>query len=128
MLFRTYGGASVRGFDKAVAALALRAMPTKSREHEKRLAPAFDDAPREHLDRAALPHPTTALIASLWPEPTRQCVVRPLFVQFSAPAILGRAFRFGAPSRVDARALQARLGAAFGATGPLPAPKTAKAA
>ncbi|MBN8608540.1 MAG: hypothetical protein J0L81_16615 [Caulobacterales bacterium] len=118
----------MRGFDRAMTALALRAMPTKPPEHEKRLVPAFDDATREHLDRSALPHQRTAMIASLWPEPTRQCVVRPVFVQFSAPAILGLAFRFGAPSRVDARALQARLDAAFGAARPPVARETAKAA
>lgn len=118
----------MRGFDKVVAALALRAMATKPPAHEKRLVPALDDVARAHLDRAALPHQTIALIASLWPEPTRQCVVRPVFVQFAAPAILGRAFRFGAAPRVDARALQARLNTAFCAAEPSPLQETAKAA
>jgi hypothetical protein len=122
----------VRGFDRAVAALMLRAMPTKPAEHEKRLVPAIDDANRAQLDRNTISHQRAALIASLWPEPTRQCVARPAFVQFSAPAIFGLVFHFGAPHRVDARALQARLDAVFGAAkAPPEAPpeqKTAKAA
>lgn len=122
----------MRGFDRAVAALMLRAMPTKPAEHEKRLVPAIDDANRAQLDRNTISHQRAALIASLWPEPTRQCVARPAFVQFSAPAIFGLVFHFGAPHRVDARALQARLDAVFGAAkAPPEAPpeqKTAKAA
>lgn len=118
----------MRGFDRAVAALALRAMPSKPPAHEKRLVPALDDASRVQLDRGAISQQRAALIASLWPEPTRQCIAPPVFVQFAAPAILGLVFRFGAPQRVDARALQARLDAAFGATKAPPTPETAKAA
>ncbi len=122
----------MRGFDRAVAALMLRAMPTKPPTHEKRLVPAIDDAHRAQLDRNTISHQRAALIASLWPEPTRQCVARPAFVQFSAPAIFGLVFHFGAPHRVDARALQARLDAVFGAKKAppeaTPEQKTAKAA
>ncbi len=118
----------MRGFDRAVAALALRAMPTKPPEHEKRLVPAIDDARQAQLDRAAISQQRAALIASLWPEPTRQCVARPHFVQFAAPATFGLIFRFGAPQRIDARELQARLHAAFGAAKAPPAQETAKAA
>lgn len=122
----------MRGFDRAVAALMLRAMPTKPPTHEKRLVPAIDDANRAQLDRNTISHQRAALIASLWPEPTRQCVARPAFVQFSAPAIFGLVFHFGAPSRVDARVLQARLNAVYGAAkapiAPKVVPETAKAA
>ncbi|HVK81028.1 MAG TPA: hypothetical protein VM915_10500 [Verrucomicrobiae bacterium] len=118
----------MRAFDRAVAALALRAMPTKPPEHEKRLVPAIDDARQAQLDRAAISHQRAALVASLWPEPTRQCIAPPVFVQFSAPATFGLIFRFGAPQRVDARALQARLNAVFGATKAPLAQETAKAA
>lgn len=118
----------MRAFDKAMAALALRAMPTKPPAHEKRLVPAVDDANRAQLDRNTISHQRAALVASLWPEPTRQCVARPVFAQFSAPATFGLIFRFGAPHRVDARALQARLNAAFGAAKEPPRQETAKAA
>ncbi|HEX8902040.1 hypothetical protein [Vitreimonas sp.] len=118
----------MRAFDRAVAALALRAMPTKPPAHEKRLVPALDDARQAQLDRAAISQQRAALIASLWPEPTRQCIAPPVFMQFAAPATFGLIFRFGAPQRVDARALQARLDAAFGAAKAPPAAETAKAA
>ena len=118
----------MRAFDRAVAALALRAMPTKPPEHEKRLVPAIDDARQAQLDRAAISHQRAALVASLWPEPTRQCIAPPVFVQFSAPATFGLIFRFGAPQRIDARVLQSRLQAAFGAAKAPPAQETAKAA
>ena len=118
----------MRGFDRAVAALMLRAMPTKPPTHEKRLVPAIDDARQAQLDRAAISHQRAALVASLWPEPTRQCIAPPVFVQFSAPATFGLIFRFGAPQRIDARELQARLHAAFGAAKAPPAQETAKAA
>ena len=33
-----------------------------------------------------------ALLASLWPAPTLQCVAAPLFVELPAPAVFGTAF------------------------------------
>jgi hypothetical protein len=104
----------MKAFDMILAALALRASPTKPKESEERLVPAVDDADNAVLDRAALPQQKTALIASLWP-PARQCVVRPVFSELPAPAIFGAAFRVSVAARPtqDARALQARLKAAF---------------
>lgn len=119
----------MRGFDRAVAALALRAMPTRPPKHERRLALAVDDATRDHLNRATLSHQRAALIASLWPEPTRQCVAPPVFVQLAAPAMFGSLLRVEVRSNAtDVRALQARIGGVFAASKAAPTPETSKAA
>ena len=104
----------MKAFDMILAALALRASATKPRESEERLVPAVDDADNAVLDRAALPQQQACLIASLWP-PARQCVVRPVFSELPAPAIFGAVVRISVAARPvqDARALQARLKAAF---------------
>ena len=104
----------MKAFDIILAALALRASPAQQRKPQPRLVPAVDDADAAMLDRAALPQQRAALIASLWP-PARQCVVRPVFGELPAPAIFGIAFRVSWPPKpmADARALQARLRAAF---------------
>lgn len=101
-------------FDMILAVLALRASPAKPKQSGERLVPAVDEADNAVLDRAALPQTRAALIASLWPL-ARQCVVRPVFSELPAPAIFGAAFRVSVAARPpeDARALQARLKAAF---------------
>jgi len=106
----------MRAIDIALATLALRASAPQPQRHERRLAPAIDDATRETLDRGAIPESRAALIASLWPPPTRQCVAPPVYVELAAPAQFGRLnlVAWGAPARVDARALQARLAEQFG--------------
>lgn len=106
----------MRALDIALASLALRVSPPQPPKHERRLVPAIDDATRETLDRRAVPESRAALIASLWPAPTRQCVAPPVYVELAAPAQFGRLnlVAWGAPARVDARALQARLMARFG--------------
>jgi len=104
----------LRVFDIALAALALRASATKPQAHHKRLVPAMDEPDAAVLDRNALPQQQTALIASLWPA-ARQCVVRPLYEAYAAPALFGQPLRVSWPARsvADARALQAKLQAAF---------------
>jgi hypothetical protein len=99
----------------ALTALALRAAPTRPPQAERRLVPAVDDADAAFLDRAAVSHQRAALIASLWPAPTRQCIVPPLYVELPAPALFGMVFRvdWRAASAADARALQQLLRGAF---------------
>jgi hypothetical protein len=107
--------AALRTFDIAVTTLALRAAPTKPEERERQLVPAVDEANAAMLDRAAISHERAALIASLWPAPTRQCVAAPVFEELPAPAIFGATYRVTLPGvpQLDARALQQRLNAAF---------------
>ncbi len=102
----------MRGFGMALAALALRASPPRPPESERRLAPFIDDADAAILDRAALPQQRAALIASLWP-PGRQCLVRPIYALLSAPAAFARIHCVNWPSAAGARAVMARLAAAF---------------
>lgn len=104
----------MRVIDIAVAALALRTSGTRPPKHERRIAPAVDEPGEAALNRNALPLRLTALIASLWP-PARQCVVRPVYEELSAPALFGQALQvtWRAISIEDARALQARLRTAF---------------
>jgi hypothetical protein len=111
---------SVRALDIALTTLALRAAPTRPQKGERRLVPAVDEPDAALLDRTAIPHQQAALIASLWPAPTRQCVAPPLFLELPAPAVFGVVFRVGWPSAptADARVLQARLSRAFPGPGP----------
>lgn len=106
----------MRGFDIALTAMALRASATRPPEAKRELVPAVDDLDRASLDRAALSQQHTALVASLWPAPARQCVARPRYVALAAPAVFGVVYQVSwqvpAPTE-DARALQARLNAAF---------------
>lgn len=92
----------MRAFDVAVAALALRASPTRPPRFERRLVPAADDANDAMLDRDALDRVKAALIVSLWPE-ARPCVVPALFQLLPLPAVLGAVLRFSwrAPSSMD---------------------------
>lgn len=105
----------MRAFDIARASWALRASAPRPPQRERRLVPAVDDARADALDRAAIAHERAALIASLWPEPTRQCVAAPLYLELPSPAMFGRLTLVGwGPAPVgDARALQARLAKAF---------------
>lgn len=105
----------MRGFDIAVTTFALRASATKPPEHEQLVLPALDGPGAAHLDRAALAHQHAALIASLWPEPSRQCVARPRYEELPAPAVFGRLQAVSWPAESDARALQARLQSVFAA-------------
>lgn len=82
----------MRAFDMALAALALRASPTRPPRRQRRLLPAVDDANPAWNDRNALDHPRAALVASLWPE-ARPCVVPALYLQLPAPALFGALFR-----------------------------------
>jgi hypothetical protein len=104
----------VRVIDIAVAALALRTSATRPQQHQRRLVPAVDEPDAALLDRNALSHQRTALVVSLWP-PARQCVVPTVYAEFAAPALFGRALSVTWPARPpeDARALQAKLKAAF---------------
>lgn len=105
----------MRAFDIALASLALRTAPDRQRRLDRGLIPLIDDADTATLDRGALAHDRAALIASLWPAPTRQCVARPLYQEHAAPAVFGLVFRVkwrDGPD-LDARALQARLRAVF---------------
>lgn len=112
----------MRRFDIAMTALALRASAAKAPTHEALIAPALDEPGAAILDRNRLSHQRAALIASLWPEPARQCVARPRYVALPAPAIFGSLFRVSWSVKADARALQRRLHDAF------PAPAEAKPA
>lgn len=105
----------MRGFDMAVTALALRALDAQPEKRERRLVPAVDEPNAAMLDRAAICHERAALITSLWPAPTRQCVAVAVFEELPAPAIFGATYRVTLPGvpQVDARALQQRLRAAF---------------
>ncbi len=106
----------MRGFDIALTAMALRASATRPPEAKRELVPAVDDLDRASLDRAAISHAQAALISSLWPAPARQCLARPRYVALPAPAVFGVMYQVSwqapAPTE-DARALQARLNAAF---------------
>lgn len=106
----------MRVLDIALASLALRASPPQATKHERRLVPAVDDASPETAPRGAIPETRAALIASLWPPPARQCVAPPVYLELAAPAQFGRLNQvaWGAPARIDARALQVRLAAHFG--------------
>lgn len=103
-----------------MAAFALRAAPAGRVKPEKRLIPAVDEPGAATLDRARIDQAQAALIASLWPEPYRQCVVRPLYLNVNAPAafgvmhVVGRAAEPSGGSH-GARALLKRLRVAFGA-------------
>jgi hypothetical protein len=105
----------LRTFDIAVTALALRAAATRPEERERELVPAVDEPNTAMLDRAAISHERAALIASLWPAPTRQCVAPPVFEELPAPAMFGATYRVTLPGvpQLDARALQQRLKAVF---------------
>lgn len=106
----------MRAMDMALTALALRASPTRPPETERRLVPAVDDANSDQLDRAAISQQRAALIASLWPEPTRQCIAPPLYLELPAPAVFGMLCQVAWRAPVaDARALQSRLRTAFSA-------------
>ncbi|PZO53812.1 MAG: hypothetical protein DCF16_06290 [Alphaproteobacteria bacterium] len=119
----------MRVIDIAVAALALRAAPPSAPKHERRLVPAVDEPNEGTLNRNALPLRLTALIASLWP-PARQCVVRPIYQELAAPAEFGRALQvtWRPIASEDARALQARLEAAFPPTETVSQVRSANAA
>ena len=105
----------MRGFDIALTAMALRASATRPPEAKRELVPAVDDLDRASLDRAAISHCHAALVASLWPAPARQCVARPRYLALGAPAVFGVVYQVSWPAAPteDARALQARLRAAF---------------
>jgi len=77
----------VRALDIAIAALALRAAPTRPLKPQRRLVPAIDDADAKTLLRAGLADQRAAMVVSLWPPPSRQCVVRPSFEELPAPAV-----------------------------------------
>lgn len=106
----------MRAFDIVLTAIALRASPTRPQRAERRLAPAVDDPGAAVLDRNAIDQERAVLIASLWP-PARQCVVEPVYAELPAPVLFGAVYcvSWGAPPTADARALQARLRAAFAA-------------
>lgn len=106
----------MRAFDIALAALALRTAATRSPPFERRIVPAQDEPNAALLDRQALPQQRAALIASLWPEPTRQCAAAPVYLMLPAPAAFGRVnlFTWTAP-RGGVRGLQHRLAEAFAA-------------
>jgi len=98
----------VRALDKAITALALRALPAiKLAGSELPPAAVMDRADAALLDRAALNKQRAALIASLWPE-ARPCVVPALYSHFPAPALLGSVMRVSwrPPAGVDAPPLQ----------------------
>lgn len=113
----------MRAIDIALAALALRAAPAQRPRLEKRLLPAVDEPEAATLNRARIDQSQAALIASLWPEPYRQCVVRPLYLNLHAPAAFGVLHVVGRAPNADssqgARALLERLNAAFN-TAPTP--------
>ncbi len=104
----------MRVIDIAVATLALRTSRARPQGYPQRLVPAVDEPGAGLLDRNALPQQHTALIASLWP-PARQCVVPAIYAEHAAPALFSRAFSVFWPARSadGARALQAKLQAAF---------------
>lgn len=94
----------------ALAALALRVAPAQPAKPQRRLVPAVDDADAKLLDQAFKAH-QRALIASLWPAPTHQCVAAPVYAQFPAPAVLGFALRvsWAAEAQSAAPCLRRRL-------------------
>lgn len=105
----------MRAFDIALASLALRTAPDRQRKLDRALVPHIDGADAATLDRGAVAQDRAALISSLWPPPTRQCVARPLYEEHAAPAVFGLVFRVkwrDAPD-LDVRALQARLRGVF---------------
>lgn len=110
----------MRRLDIAMTALALRISPRKPPEYERLLAPAWDEPDAAWLDRTAISQQRAALIASLWPEPARQCVAAPVFLQLPAPAVFGAVFQVSASlyGAGDARALQSKLASAFPAPPP----------
>jgi hypothetical protein len=106
----------MRALDIALAALALRALPAQAPRAQRHVVPVIDDAETAMLDRAAIPHAHAALVVSLWPASTLQCLASPRYQGLPAPAQFGVVYRVSwrpsAPAE-DARALQARLRAAF---------------
>jgi len=113
----------MRAWDAAVAAVALRtARPRDDATPDPRtrlLAPAVDDPGAALANRGALDQTRAALIASLWPAPSRQCVAAPVYVQYDAPAVFGLLNvvrrRSRMPQAPGARALLTRLETALGA-------------
>lgn len=110
----------MRRFEIAMTTLVLRASPTKPPEHAHELAPAVDKPAAALLDRSTISQQHAALVASLWPEPVRQCVARPRYEAQAAPAIFGRlhAVSWPAGPHADARALQQRLADEFASETP----------
>lgn len=103
----------MRGLDIAMTTLALRTSAPKPPEHEQLVLPALDGPASALLDRSTISHQHAALIASLWPEPARQCVARPRYDALPAPAVFGRLHAVSWPAANDARALQLRLQSVF---------------
>ncbi len=105
----------MRRLDIAMTTLALRTSETKPPEHEQLLLPALDGPGAALLGRSTISHQHAALIASLWPEPARQCVARPRYEALPAPAVFGRLHLISWPAAAsaDARALQMRLASVF---------------
>jgi hypothetical protein len=100
----------MRAFDIAIAALALRTLPTQPQKVQRRLAAAIDDADPAMLGRDALNRDRAALIASLWPE-ARPCVVPTRYEQFPAPALFGAVLRVcWRPPRREEDACESRTG------------------
>lgn len=110
----------MRRLDIAMTALALRTSLREPPAHERPLVPAWDEPEAAWLNRTAISQQRAALIASLWPEPARQCVAPPVFLQLPAPAVLGAVLQVSATLRAagDARALQSKLASAFPASPP----------
>ena len=120
----------MRAVDVAVTAMALRTSPAKPPEAQRPLVPAVDEPDAAMLDRCAISQQRAALVASLWPPPTRQCVTPPVFIELPAPATFGMLFRVDWPAEphLDARTLQTRLKQAFPAIEPETAPADVEAA
>lgn len=115
----------MRAVDIAIAAFALRAAPACRPKPARRIVPAVDEPEAATLNRVSLDQTQAALIASLWPEPCRQCVVRPLYLHQEAPAVFGALHvvgrtQAGSAAARGARALLQRLHGAFGARGSAP--------
>lgn len=79
----------MRAFDIVLASLALRAAPAKQTKPQRRIAPAVDEPEAALLARVALAEERTAMVASLWPAPARQCVVSAHYALLEAPAAFG---------------------------------------
>jgi hypothetical protein len=93
----------VRAFDIALAALALRASSARPPRAERKLIPAVDGVDAATLNKTALPQVRMALVASLWPAPTRQCVIPPIYVMLPAPAAFGSVLTLSWAATVERR-------------------------
>lgn len=99
----------MRAVEIGLAVMALRTAPPRPQRRQLTLAPLTDDADGALLNRAAIDQERTALVASLWPAPGRQCVIPVRYALLDAPASFGELWLTSRVRQERARRPQAML-------------------